>query len=99
MKVLETRTDKLGIVYRRYCDGRRRVTTYELPATVVKGLGVKRVREAMGAWQRGEAARDKARHLRAFVAAHPDWKTTAIAHEMGVTDQRVRQVRKELSDR
>lgn len=99
MRVLETRTDKLGIVYRRYTDGKRRATTYELPATVVKGLGMKRVREAMAKWQRGEAVREKARHLRAFVAAHPDWKSTAIAYEMGVTDQRVRQIRKELSGR
>lgn len=96
MKVLETRTVQPGLKRRRYelPDGRR-VTTYEVPATVLKALGMKRVREELQAWARGDAARARValieQRLREGV------KPTAIAHEVGVTEQRVRQVRTRLS--
>ena len=58
MKCLETRTRADGIRSRRYeLDDGRRITMLELPATVIKGIGMKRVQEFMEIWQRGEQQR------------------------------------------
>lgn len=101
MKCLETRTRPDGIKARRYqLDDGRRITTFELPATVIKGIGLKRVQEFMAIWQRGEKARTetKTRRQRIVEMLEQNIKPTAIAHEVGVTDQRVRQIRKELEN-
>lgn len=101
MKCLETRTRKDGIKSRRYqLEDGRRITTFELPATVIKGIGLKRVQEFMEIWQRGEKARSEShsRRQRIEEMLAENIKPTAIAHEVGVTDQRVRQIRKEMQD-
>lgn len=99
MKCLETRTRPDGIKTRRYLleDGRR-VTTLEVPATVLKGLGMKRVREFMEIWQRGEKQRAEIHKRRERIEEllRERVKPTAIAHEVGVTEERVRQIRKEM---
>lgn len=97
MRCLETRRTPIALKRRRYVleDGRH-LTTYELPATVVDGIGAARVREAMEAWQRGELRRQRAQEVRQFVANHSKWKPTALAHHLGITDARVRQVLKEI---
>lgn len=101
MKCLETRTRPDGIKSRRYqLDDGRRITTFELPATVIKGIGLKRVQEFMEIWQRGEQQRSEShdRRQRIVEMLQQGIKPTAIAHEVGVTDQRVRQIRKEMED-
>lgn len=99
MKCLETRTRADGIRSRRYeLEDGRRITTFELPATVIKGVGLKRVQEFMEIWQRGEQQRSesRARRQRIEEMLAEDIKPTAIAHEVGVTEERVRQIRKEM---
>lgn len=99
MKCLETRTDDLGIKRRRYEreDGTR-LTTMEVPLTVLRGLGMTKVRHYMEKWHRGEQRRGKASTLREAVIARllqPRAKPTAIANELGCTEARVRQIRQQ----
>jgi hypothetical protein len=95
MRVLETRRLRSGIKRRTYSDGDRKVSTYELPSSVVKAIGMRRVEELLATWRRGEDARIKAATLRKEVLARPGWKSTALAHHLNVTEARVRQIRKE----
>ena len=99
MKCLETRTRKDGIKSRRYeLDDGRRMTTFELPASVIRALGIKRVQEYYEIWQRGEKQRaaSNSRRQRIVEMLAQNIKPTAIAHEVGVTEQRVRQIRREI---
>jgi hypothetical protein len=101
MKCLETRTRADGIKSRRYqLEDGRRITMLEVPATVLKAIGMSRVQEAMAIWQRGEQQRSQSheRRLRIEQMLDEGIKPTAIAFEVGVTDQRVRQIRKEMQD-
>ena len=94
MRCLETRC-RGGLKYRRYeLDDGRRTSTVEVPVTVLKGIGMKRVREELARWQRGEEMRERQVKIRERLAE--GIKPTAIAHELGVTDQRVRQIRKAM---
>jgi hypothetical protein len=95
MKCLETRTRPDGIKARRYeLDDGRRTTTFELPASVVKAIGLKRVQEFMEIWQRGEKQRSRRQRIEELLRERV--KPTAIAHEVGCTEERVRQIRKEM---
>jgi hypothetical protein len=96
MKVIDSREVEPGMRRRRYDTGIQRFTTIELPVTVLKAIGMGRVRDALKMWQRGEAQRAQARKLREDVAQRHGIKPTAVAHELGVTEARVRQIRKEL---
>lgn len=92
------RTTPYGFKRRRYqlADGRR-ITTYEVPYAVLSHMGAARLREAAQKWQRGERARAevRARRQRIIALLAEGWKPTAIAHEVGITEQRVRQIRAE----
>ena len=84
---------------RRYeLDDGRRITTFELPATVIKSIGTKRVQEFMETWRRGEQQRTTrgTRRQRIEVLLRERVKPLAIADEVGVTEARVRQIRKEM---
>jgi hypothetical protein len=99
MKCLETRTRADGMKSRRYeLDDGRRITMLELPASVIKAIGLKRVQQCMETWQRGEKQRTEShsRRQRIEELLRENVKPTAIAHEVGCTDQRVRQIRKEM---
>ena len=99
MKCLETRTRKDGIKTRRYeLEDGRRITTFELPASVIKAVGTKRVQEYYEIWQRGEKQRAEShtRRQRIVELLAQNIKPTAIADEVGCTEQRVRQIRKEV---
>lgn len=97
MKILETRKREAGFTYRMYRrDDGSVFATYELPATVVKTIGMGRVQMFLAAWRRGEALRERAARLRAAVAERKGWKATAVAHDLGISEARVRQIRKEL---
>lgn len=95
MKVLETRT-RDGLKTRRIelPDGRRTLTI-ELPATVVRALGMGKVKAELAKWQRGEVIR--ARKARMVQLIREGVKPTAIADELGVTEQAVRERRKKLN--
>lgn len=98
-RVLDTREIAPGVRRRRYerADGTR-YTTIEVPATVLRGVAsAKRVEEALATWHRGEAARALAasRKARAWALLREGVKPAAIAHELGVSDARVRQWRAE----
>lgn len=91
--VLETRKTPDGMIRRRYeRDGLPRLTTYEVPASVIRAIGRKRVAEQMEAWQRGEKQRVRTAGIDRLVM--DGVKPAAIAHEFGVTEQAVRNRRK-----
>ena len=93
MKCLETRATPDALKRRRYrLDDGRSLHTMELPTSVIRAIGARKVRECMAVWRRGEKQRERAQRLRDLVAQ--GIKPTAIAHILGVTEQRVRQVRK-----
>jgi DNA-directed RNA polymerase specialized sigma subunit len=99
MKCLETRTRPDGLRSRRYLlDDGSRITTLELPESVLKSVGLERVRQQLKVWNRGELQRadQRVRRLRINELLRQDVKPTAIANEVGVTEARVRQIRKEL---
>ena len=97
MKCLETRKRGEHLTARRYeREDNSRFSTYEVPVSVVKALGVKKFQEALAAYARGEAARKAAAERRAAVADRAGWKAAAVAHDLGITEARVRQIRKEL---
>jgi hypothetical protein len=73
------------------------LTTLEVPASVLREMGKTRLAEALARHARGDATRTQAATLRAAVAARAGVKATAVAHELGVTEARVRQIRKELT--
>ena len=99
MKCLSTRTRPDGVKLRRYeRPGLPRITTVEVPVSVMRAVGGwKQLPERMEIFLRGDTARQRAAHVRATVAARPDWKSTALAHELGISEQRVRQIRRELT--
>ncbi len=98
MKCLETRKTAEGWTRRRYeRDDGTRVTTLELPLTVIKNIGTGKLRAAAAKFNRGEAARQRAARVREAIAERADWKAVAVAHDLGVTEARVRQVRKEIA--
>lgn len=99
MRCLETRETPDGLKRRRYeVEGvRERITTYEVPAQVLRAIGIARVRQHVGAFYRGLEAREKAAMLKDEVRKREDWKATAIANDLGITEARVRQIRKELA--
>ena len=98
MRCLETRETPDGLKRRRYevAGVRERVTTYEVPAQVLRALGMRSVREHLAAFHRGLLAREKAARLKDAVRERDDWKATAVAHELGITEARGREIRKEL---
>ena len=99
IKCLETRTRLDGLRRRRYLmeDGRK-ITTVEVPITVLKAVNMNGIKREMILWIKNEATRinAKARRGRIEELLSKNVKTTAIAHEVGVTDQRVRQIRLEM---
>ena len=95
MKCLETRK-RDGMKWRRYrTDDGRTVTTYELPTAVLSRFSKKQLAASLVAWERGEARR--ARRARAAALLAQGVKPTAIAHELGITDQAVRLLRKAVA--
>lgn len=101
MKCLETRTRSDGVVRRRYvlADGRP-LTTYEIPASVYKTFSRKQMAEAIARFNRGEKKRAESfeRAGRIMNMLHQGIKPSAIAHEVGVSDTYVRQLRKKIED-
>jgi hypothetical protein len=99
MKCLSTRTRPDGMKARRYeLEDGTRITTLEIPVTVIKGVGMKKMQQQMATWQRGEKQRTEthARRKRIEELLRERIKPLAIAHEVGVTETRVRQIRKEM---
>jgi hypothetical protein len=88
-----------GLIFRRYeLPNGLPLETYEVPATVVRALGMGRVHEALDAWKRGEAQRAKTSKLVVAIEKRlrDRVKPLAIAHELGCSDAYVRMVRARL---
>ena len=100
-RVLSTRKGQHNTTVRRYelPDGRR-VSTIELPMSVVGSVGRKNMASILESFHRGEELRRASHRLRQRIEhmLGPDLsgKPTAIAHELGITETRVRQVRDEI---
>ena len=95
MKCIETRTRSDGIRRRTYVtDDGRRVRTYEVPPQVLSEMGKKMLAEALRK-ARVVEARDR-RKMQIMQRIREGVKPLAIAHEFGVTEQRIRQIRKEI---
>lgn len=95
MKCLETRVGRDGTRRRRYAmPNGRRLTTVELPMTVLKGVGWRKVVEHLSAWRRGQEKAD--RRAKGMKLLSEGWKPAAIAHELGVSEAAVRQWRSTL---
>lgn len=93
-RCIETRT-RHGMKYRRYEHQGKRWTTVEMPVSVMKAVGVKRVNEAHATWQRGQAKREASEKLRNAIIERLPGKPTAIAHELGCSEAYVRHVRQQ----
>lgn len=90
MKCLETR-QRNGMRWRRYliADGVIR-KTYEVPETVIRYLGPKKLQEALERAKRDEERRLRDARIKKLLQA--GWKTTALAHEFGLSDSMVRRI-------
>jgi DNA-binding NarL/FixJ family response regulator len=94
MKCLETRS-RDGMRWRRYrLEDGRTTTTYELPASVLRALGMKRIAEKLAKHARGEVLRARGKTIDDLL--QKGWKPTAIANETGVSEVAVRQRRAKL---
>ena len=96
MKCLETRK-RNGMTYRRYAleDGRR-ISTVEMPVTILRTFSQKAVAEAVDRWKRGEALRSRQAKMKKLIAEGV--KPAAIAHELGITEQAVRIARTKMKE-
>ena len=82
--------------WRRYrTEDGRIITTFELPEAVLSAFSNKRLTLQLEAWGRGEASR--IRQQRMVKLIREGVKPTAIAHELGVTEQAVRAARKKIA--
>lgn len=90
-----------GLVFRCYrlADGRT-IETYEVPASVVRAVGLPKLHAAVDAWCRGEAKREQSAKLLAAITERLALgvKPLAIADELGCSEAYVRQVRKRYAD-
>lgn len=93
-RTIETRT-RNGLKYRRYEKAGERYTTVEVPLSVAKALGIKRLQEAYTRWQRGQQKRERSEQLRQAIVERLPGKPTAIAHELGCSEAYVRHVRQQ----
>ena len=96
-RVLDTR----GELRRRECPAGHRFATKEVLAGALAHIGSAAVARAAAAASRGHQRRalanDRKTTARKLLAE--GWKPTAIAHELGISDARVCQIRKETRAR
>jgi hypothetical protein len=88
-----------GLIFRRYeLPNGLMLETYEVPATVVRALGMGRIHDALDIWMRGQARREKTSKLVVAITnrLNEGVKPLAIAHELGCSDTYVRMVRAQL---
>lgn len=95
MKVLEVRQRDDGIKRRTYqLENGRKVLTYEVPAQVLAELGRAKLALALQRWRRIQERDARQDLIRERI--REGIKPLAIADEFGVTEQRVRQIRKAM---
>jgi hypothetical protein len=88
-----------GLVFRRYeLPNGLMLETYEVPATVVRALGMGRIHDALDIWKRGQTRREKTSKLVVAITnrLQEGVKPLAIAHELGCSDTYVRMIRAQL---
>lgn len=86
-RVLSTRDD----ARRRQCSAGCRFNTTEVPQTVLRAIGRRVLAEAAAAMVRGAKRRQRRAQVEQLLAQ--GWKPAAIAHHVGLTETRVRQIR------
>lgn len=91
MKCLETRKRPDGLTRRRYLLGDGRT----LSTTVLREFSAARLQSAIDRHRRGEVQRARRRAIEQRLEQNE--KPTAIAHDLGLTEQRVRQIRKAMT--
>jgi len=95
VRVLRTTTRDDGMLARRRaCPDGHRWTTYEMHETVAKHVGLSRLGQITASFLRGVRQRQQAQVTRELVAHHTDMTSTELAAVAGVTEARVRQLRK-----
>lgn len=96
MKCLETR-QRNGMKWRRYVtEGGARVTTYEVPESVLSYLNKDRL-ETMLRGQQKDIARQET-ELKVRKLLEQGWKQVAIAAECGVSEKTVYLISKRMKD-
>jgi len=95
---LETRRELEGTLRRRrgcYCGNL--FNTFEITDSVYRDVGTARMKAAIMRGVRGTQRRSRAKLVRSEVTRllGEKWKATAIAHELGITEARVRQLKGE----
>jgi DNA-directed RNA polymerase specialized sigma subunit len=97
VRCLEVRARDDGIKRRTYLlDNGCKVRTYEVPEQVIAELGKSKLAKALAIAKRVQANHARQQLIKQRV--REGVKPTAIAHEFGVSEQRVRQIRKELNN-
>lgn len=94
-RVVETRDD----TRRRECTEGHRFNTQELPETVLRALGQRSITRRVAVLERGVQQRQEQAARRRLIEEllAKGWKPTAVAHRVGVTETRVRQIRSEVA--
>lgn len=92
-EVLETRP-YMGVFSRRtrLCFNEHKTSTYEVPASALD-------RRQLPVIKRGIKTREEARRRRLTVIRSPGVPASELASKLGITEARVRQIRKEANDR
>jgi len=75
------------------------VFTYEIPATVVRALGLSKMHQQLDAFMRGQAERKRSADLKYAVFSRllANVKPMAIAHDLGCSEAYVRHLRKKMN--
>jgi hypothetical protein len=75
------------------------VITYEIPATVVRALGLSKMHQQLDAFMRGQAERKRSSDLKdaVFSSLRANVKPMAIAHELGCSEAYVRHLRRKMN--
>jgi AraC-like DNA-binding protein len=75
------------------------VFTYEIPATVVRAIGLSKMHQQLDAFMRGQAERKRSADLKddVFSRLRANLKPMAIAHELGCSEAYVRHLRRKMN--
>jgi hypothetical protein len=91
---------ELWLTFRSYQspDGSE-IVTYEIPATVVRALGLSKMHQQLDAFIRGQAERKRSADLKdaVFSRLRANVKPMAIAHELGCSEAYVRHLRRKMN--
>lgn len=75
------------------------IVTYEIPATVVRALGLSKMHKQLDAFMRGQAERKRSADLKdaVFSRLRENVRPMVIAHDLGCSDAYVRHLRRKMN--